>query len=306
LVQDFEVTREQLSTRRYKGTYTFRFRPAPTKARLASYGKVVSDERKAAILVLPLYQAGEKYDLWSEVNPWMRAWRSLPPHTNEIQPVILPLGDAQDMAQLGAQQGMDFDPLQIQQLAARYKAEDAVLAVASVESATPTQVALTINLYKNSFEGPAFFKKMNAAQKPGEATEAFFARAAQEVREALRSGGLRKTQHVQAVPVQSTTTPAPIPYTRPALGPLSTYAVTARFGSVQDWVRMKNTLDRLYGMQSVMIKSLKPREAQLELRFSGNINALSAAFGGAGITFKAGNAGGIEIHMGPHSRPIYR
>ena len=36
LVKDFEVTNEQLSAVRYVGTYTFRFRPAPSRALIAA------------------------------------------------------------------------------------------------------------------------------------------------------------------------------------------------------------------------------------------------------------------------------
>ena len=56
LVQDFEVTKEQLSSKRYKGTYTVRFRPNAMKMQMASKGISYSDAPKKPVLVLPFYQ----------------------------------------------------------------------------------------------------------------------------------------------------------------------------------------------------------------------------------------------------------
>jgi hypothetical protein len=100
---------------------------------------------------------------------------------------------------------------------------------------------------------------------------------------------------------------APIPYTRPALGPSQTYAAHAKFASVQDWVRMKSTLDRVYGVQAVMIKTLKPREAQLDIRYAGPVNNLQLALQNAGIMMRARQDGAVELYIGGYpQQPVYR
>ncbi|HEU4838255.1 MAG TPA: DUF2066 domain-containing protein, partial [Micavibrio sp.] len=280
LVQDYEVTNEQLSTTRYKGVFTVRFRPNAMKNQMASQGMVYSDTPRKPVLVLPFYEQGADTALWDETNPWMRAWRALPAGGGVMQPTVLPLGDAQDMAQVSGEEGLRYDPMRVQELASRYDADDVAILLAS---AVPTQTAqgrLVVNIYNNGFEGPVFVQKVTVDQMPGESDEAVYARAAQKVQDILRSNWKANAPYnpsVQQQPPAQTavhgqppvTRTAPVPYTRPALGASQTYAAHAKFASVQDWVRMKSTLDRVYGVQAVMIKTLKPREAQLDIRYAG-------------------------------------
>jgi hypothetical protein len=323
LVQDYEVTNEQLSTTRYKGVFTVRFRPNAMKNQMASQGMVYSDTPRKPVLVLPFYEQGADTALWNETNPWMRAWRALPAGGGAMQSTVLPLGDAEDMAQVSDAEGLQYDPMRMQELAARYNADDVAILLAS---AVPTQTAqgrLVVNIYNNGFEGPVFVQKVTVDQMPGEDDEAVYARAAQKVQDILRSNWKANAAYNPSVQQQSTaqtvTTQttvygqppaarnAPIPYTRPALGPSQTYMAHAKFASVQDWVRMKSTLDRVYGVQAVMIKTLKPREAQLDIRYAGPVNNLQLALQNAGIMMRARQDGAIELYIGGYpQQPVYR
>ncbi len=160
VVQDFEVIKEQLSKKRYKGTYTIRFRPNAMKMQMASQGRTYSDVAKKPVLVLPFYQVGGSTTLWSETNPFMRAWRTLPADKNMMQPTVLPLGDANDMAQVDDSDALQYDPLEVQELASRYGADDIAILVASSEPTQTVQGRLAINIYNNGFEGPTFVQKV--------------------------------------------------------------------------------------------------------------------------------------------------
>jgi hypothetical protein len=279
---------------------------------------VYSDTPRKPVLVLPFFEQGANTALWSETNPWMRAWRALPAAGGMMQPTVLPLGDAQDMAQVSDEEGLRYDPMRVQELASRYNADDVAILLAS---AVPTQTAqgrLVVNIYNNGFEGPVFVQKISVDQMPGESDEAVYARAAQKVQDVLRSNWKANAAYNPSVqqqpPAQTTvygqppaTRTAPVPYTRPALGPSQTYAAHAKFASVQDWVRMKSTLDRVYGVQAVMIKTLKPREAQLDIRYAGPVNSLQLALQNAGIMMRAGPGGALELYIGGYpQQPVYR
>ncbi len=318
LVQDFEVTKEQLSKKRYKGTYTVRFRPNTFKGSMAAKGISYSDVPKKPVLVLPFYQSGGKTVLWSETNPWMNAWRSFASATA----TVVPLGDANDIAQVNDSDALDYDPVQVQELAQRYGADDVAVLLASPEP-TATSGRVVVNVYKNGFEGPAFVQKIVVDQQADENDVALYARAAEQVRTLLGQNWKANAAYNPAIPAPQTTTtvtttnynqaqipvtqqPAPVPYTRTALGPSRQYPARARFSSVQDWVRMKNTLDRVYGMQSVMIKSLKSREALLDMRYAGDVSALQLSLQNAGIMMRGAPDGTLEIYTGAASTPIYR
>lgn len=302
LVQDFEVTKEQASRVRYKGVYTIRFRPNAMRVRMAAEGKNVSDTMKKPVLVLPVLEKTTGNDLWGQDNPWMMAWRNLPSDKNMTQPTVLPLGDSQDISQITGDVGLTMDSMEVQEMASRYGADDVAILMARAVPTQSVQGALTINLYKNGFDGPAFVKKIVVTQLPDETVDALYTRAALQIKAMLRKEW--KADAAYTVPIQNnavtttTKTTTMVPMTRPALGPSSTYMAVAKFSSVQDWVRLKNTLDKIYGMQAVMVKGLKPREAAVDLRFAGDGRALALALQNAGVAMRGGTDGTpFEIYM---------
>ncbi len=309
LVQDYEVFNEQLSTKRYKATFTIRFRPNAMKTQMASQGKMLSAPRKP-VLVLPFYQDSSIPLLWSDTNPFLMAWKNIPADKSMIQPTVLPLGDAQDIQQISDEQGLQYDPIEVQSLANRYGADDVAILMASPEATGTTQGRLSVAIYNNDFEGPVFVQKVTFDQLPEETQDALFTRAALKIKSLLRENWKANAAYNPNTPVvpqqqittvttyqQPTTQAAPVPYTRPALGASKTYNAQARFASVQDWVRMKNTLDKTYGVQSVSIKSIKPREASLDIMYAGDINALQLALQNAGVVLRGAPSGGLEIYL---------
>lgn len=329
LVQDFEVTNEQLSATRYKGTYTIRFRPTAFQSRMAAQGQDVSGGIPKPVLVLPIFEQRGATSLWAETNPWMAAWRDLPSDRSMRQPTTLPLGDAQDMAYIGDADGLKYDTMNVQQLAIRYGAEDVAVLLASAAPTASAQGQLIVNIYSNGFEGPRFVQKLTFDQLPGETDAALMTRAATRVKFMLAENWKANAAYfpsVNAAPAAPSPTqapssvypspygaataprqPAPVPYTRPALGPSQTYLAAARFSSAQEWVRMKNILDKTYGMQSVMVRGLKPREAVLELHYAGNATALQTSLLNSGIMMRVGQGGGVpmELYFNAPQQPAY-
>ena len=142
---------------------------------------------------------------------------------------------------------------------------------------------------------------------PEETDEALYARAAQKVKSMLRADWKANAAYSPNMPAAQTPQPnlAPaIPYTRQALGPASTYPVRARFSSVQEWVRLKGALDRTPGVQSVLVKALKPRESLIDVRFAGTLAQMQSSLQGAGVMLRAAPSGGpVEIYMNTVQQP---
>jgi hypothetical protein len=225
------------------------------------------------------------------------------------------MGDAQDIAQAADGEGLEMDPMRLQEMASRYGADDAIILMAETIPTQTKQGALSISFYENGFEGPNFVQKIIVDQLPEETSQALYTRAAMKVKSALRGDWKSNKAYTVQTPaqpqIQNTTyaqpSPSNIPATRPALGPTTNYAGVAKFSSVQDWVRLKNTLDKIYGMQSVMVKGLKPKEASIDMRYSGDVRALQLALQNAGITLRGGGNTPYEIFLGPLPQTnIYR
>ena len=118
MVESFEVANERMSAVRYVADYTFHFRPSkvrrlvrvvePAAAESAgksageAEGKASAESGNRAIVVLPVYKDGGDIALWDDPNAWRAAWaqRSAGPGPARL---ILPLGDAKDLAAIDAE-----------------------------------------------------------------------------------------------------------------------------------------------------------------------------------------------------------
>lgn len=163
LVQDFEVTNEQLSSRRYKGMFTVRFRPA------------LAQQYLIARPVVPVYEE-------------------------------------QTVPQYGQAPQTGYDQ--------------------RTAGAVPQQQA------------PAY----QPAQQP--------------------------TYQPQPVPTYQ---PAPAAHGQRGM-------IRARFANVQEWVRLKNALERNRAFSLYRIASLQPTEALVELSYNGSPAELQQALAGAGLS----------------------
>lgn len=96
----FEVNNERFSTQagvanRYLAEITYSFRRDRVRALLRSQGIAFSESQAATALVVPILERGGAYALWGEENTWAGSWYEQD-LTHELVPMILPLGDLSD------------------------------------------------------------------------------------------------------------------------------------------------------------------------------------------------------------------
>src|SRR5215469_10826287 len=117
MVDSFEVANERMSAVRYIADYTFHFKPSkvrrlvrvvePAALDTAAKGPAEGGVKSAGegngqpIVVLPVYKDGD-LTLWDDPNPWRAAWAQRP--GSEPGRLLLPLGDANDLAAIDAGQ----------------------------------------------------------------------------------------------------------------------------------------------------------------------------------------------------------
>lgn len=268
LVQDFEVTNEQLSAVRYKGTYTFRFRSGAIQGHMAESEFAYSDtEQTSPVLILPYMQAGTRTVLW-ENNPFMEAWSKLSGQAGAAASTILPMGDLLDVSQIKDDPALRYDKTMIDNIVGRYDAGKAVILIAEPQ---PDQ-GLNVSMYSTDQAMPVYLDTIKMAPKPGMPEYSLYEDAVREVQAALRQDWKKKTK---IDPSQ-----------------MSSLKARARFDTVQEWIRLKRSIEGVSGVSSVKVQGLKPKEAIIRIEYLGGEARLMPAFSQAGIALNAPYQGG--------------
>jgi len=136
-LRSLSIEKETSAPGRYIGTFTVRFLPAKMQKFLAGYNVNVSAQQADPVLVIPVYRTPEGPKLWED-NPWRQAWIDLKGEQGDV-PIIIPLGDKEDVDALTAQDALGGDTVKLDAIRKRYDA--ASLLVAQAE---PTEEGLHV------------------------------------------------------------------------------------------------------------------------------------------------------------------
>lgn len=307
MVQDYEVTQEKLSSKRYIGTYTFRFKrsavgqffnkagmelaapagPMPSLAADTGGAYAPSTAQSHHILVLPFYQVGRQTILSSGYNSWMQAWR----RTDASPTIILPLGDLADTADIGDDEALTYDPVRLGRMLARYNAREAVIAIASPDAtlavqtldAAPARGSLTIEIYRtDSSQRPEQVGQFVFEAYTNETRARLFERAALEMQKNLN----QEWKSAQPVPVAAATR--------------NTIEMRVPFANLQEWAAAQRKLNRIQGVNDVVLKSLSSREARVGIVFDGSADNFKVALQQAGMDLTGPPAEGAV----PYGQPV--
>lgn len=130
LIASHEVESETPTSKTYAATYRFRFAPDAVRTLLAQKGLRFTEAVSQPLVVLPLFGQGEAATLWADPNPWRQAWAN---HRggDELVPLVVPLGELQDLALVDAPQAVAGDELAMADLAALHGAGGVLVLQAS-------------------------------------------------------------------------------------------------------------------------------------------------------------------------------
>jgi hypothetical protein len=318
MIQDYEVTDEKISSKRYSGTYTFRFQqnavqkyfnraaPLPQMAdgsAPAPYGQDAAPAPQAVAgsgrgyLVLPFIDMGGRTQIWAPSNLWLKAWGSAGTSEGAPVPTVAPLGDLDDVRGLNDNEALTVAPQKLAAFLSRYGAAEAVIAIARK---MPTG-GLTIDLYRTDSAEPRFARQITIQPVTGD--EALYTAGVREVRNVLQ-GDWKKSSDMPAYasnPYNPETTYVPAASVAATGG--NTLSVHVAFSSLQEWSQIQRSLAKTYGIQDIALKALSPHEAYLEVRHSGDIAAVQTALGQSGLTLtppRAQNVSANGMGTGAH------
>lgn len=271
LIQDYEVTAEKLSTVRYVGTYTFRFKDSAVRQYFSGQGVQYTDVGSKPLLVLPFFQFGERTVLWSPYNAWIQAWNRAE-NLGGLVPLMVPMGDLQDVKDIGDEEALTYDQHRLAGLLTRYEAGEAVLLIAipdanlslvtgDQESATG---ALSVHIYRTDRAGPEYVQQIVETARPGQTKGQLLDQAVRSVHKTLQKDWKTKTLA--------------------AASESNRIHVQVAFKNLQEWSETQKSLQRVYGINEVILRSLSPKSAQIDLVFQGTADRLRLALQQADMT----------------------
>lgn len=271
-VQDFEVTNEQLSTVRYKGTYTFRFRPDAITGHMhqadTSFSIPLAQSGLLPVLILPYTQDLGGTNIWDEQNPFMKAWQraittNRDPSVRNQLGTIVPIGDLLDIQQVYDDPALSYIHHQIQRITARYEARESIIAIAE---RTPNG-GLDVSLYKTERAAPEFLTTARIPANPGYPEMQLYDAA---VRESLKFLNQAQKQVTQIDPSQ-----------------MNSIKGRVGFSGIQEWLRLKRAVENIPSTKDISVQGLKPKEAIIMIEFLGTETQFLQALSQAGISINA-------------------
>ncbi len=282
LIQDFEITSEQLSTKRYRGIYNFRFKAAGVNRYFGhgpSYFEAAPAEAVTKTLVIPYYQEGKNPVIFRKDQNLL--WGSLLPDLPKDGHVILPEGNIQDRNDVGNKDPYGLSVSAIRRIKERYEVARVVAVVARVPTKGAHPVAIDVlEAGGGGMRTVASF--MAEPQQVGpmtfQAMDTPAAVASEPVSAALADDAIISSDETPppvATPKKPPVADVPtIPVARAVSGSVvgagtaGTAKVTVFFTNIGEWMTVQKMLRQASGVTSLRITSLKTNQADTLLSYS--------------------------------------
>jgi hypothetical protein len=313
MVQDFEVTNEQLSTKRYRGTYVFRFK-AGAANRYFGHGPVSGFSEETArggTLILPFYQDGTKTVLWDTAkNPWLKAW--LDAKTGDSS-YIVPLGDVSDMMDIHDDQALTIGAAALKRIKSRYGASDVLVTVARLDRSKSEP--LDILLFGFSKGEQSLRQTIQIPVKTPVRSVDLFGQALRLTHQAIENGlpaPLSGETELSSSPSPSpspssppsspsvspslvASPPVPVAVTPPPAAVTGgTFHARVVFANMGEWLTLRRDLGSVSAIQNLRITTMKTSEAEMDISYADR-EALIKALSGKGLSLYESAPGRFQI-----------
>jgi hypothetical protein len=273
MVADYQVESEKVSSVRYIGQITFRFRADAVSSYLGRGGITTNVGTGPPVLVLPVLTSGGKNLLFEDGNSWLAAWNQHRPADGVVR-LVLPLGDAADVAAITADEALAGDSAKLQALATRYGVGEVVVADAKVD---PGNLALAVKRYTPVGAVGGFEDKF-----AGEPDAAFVA-AIDRVATQTQQDWIAQNRVTSSVEQRLT--------------------VEAPLGSLAQWSEMNRRFAAVATLRHVDVVYLMRGRAELDLVFVGDRGQLAQALGQQGMVLQDTADGQTTLSLAGGTQP---
>lgn len=289
LVASFEVANERMSPVRYVADYTFHFRPAETRRALGDAGIAAGAAEPAArpskpIILIPVYQSEGSARLWDEPNPWRDSWERQPAVAGAVR-IIVPLGDAGDLAAIDADKAQAGDAEALAAVARRNGGEEAVVALAAMRGPPDRPAGVDVTLRRFRGGQPVGSRSDGLAVNPGESADGLLRRAAAAIASELGSGWKAEAAP-PARPDREASLTAVLP-----------------IASLDDWLRARERLGAVPVIRKLALVALSRQEATIEIGYAGTVDELRSELAQISLNLVQGEPLWRLARTGPGGAP---
>jgi Uncharacterized protein conserved in bacteria (DUF2066) len=297
MVASFEVANEHMSAVRYVADYTFHFRPSkvrrlvrvvetapadsgsknsPDKSPADSGGKSPAEAASKpsvqggdrVVVVLPVYQDGSHLVLWDDPNPWRMAWSERPAGSGPGR-LVLPLGDAGDLAAIDAEKAGSGKSEALTAITQRNRGSEAVVVAATARRQGEKLAGLDISVkryrYGHLVDTQASSFEADAAESEAE----FLKRAAESTAAEIESGAKRNAGAHSDQP--------------------ASLAVTVPITTLGEWVQVRDRLASVSAIRKIDLLSLSRQEARIEVKYVGSQDQLKSSLAEVNLDLGGGD-----------------
>ncbi|MEZ5647593.1 MAG: DUF2066 domain-containing protein [Alphaproteobacteria bacterium] len=274
MVTGVEIQGEKLSGVRYIGTVTVSYRPDDVRRLLLGVGIPFAEIPSRPIVVLPLFTANGKTLLWSDANLWKKAWDARSPDQGLI-PFVVPVGDLEDLGTISPEQAQAAIPTNLEAIAKRYGAADALIAELKIVGNQITASAVRIGPVSGT--KPIADKIVGTADTPdalGKMVTTIIA-SAEEIWK--QSSVTRSSQQ-------------------------SDIEILIPTASLEEWTRIRGRINAVSSVRRMRLVSLSKRQVRLAVNFVGSVEQLRIAMAQNELGLEQEN-GEWTINPKPHTDP---
>jgi len=275
MVHAFEVQKEHAAGQRYIGLFTVEFSPEAVGQFLGKKGVTYTVARAQPVVILPIFRSKDRATLWEDQTPWRSAWEEAVRKTSVV-PMIVPSGDLDDIAKIGADEALSGKVERLQAIMQKYEAGGVMVAVLQADSlseGSPIQGAIKVFAY--DFEGRVR-DTIDLDLAPGPGTKDLESELSQSIAhmihtiEADWSKGRAQTEAgVQPSGLGTASAISGAPVTLPVTVPVPTLAA---------WATIRGKLNRLPQVSSVHVITMTRGLVHIELQFRGDLASLQSSF----------------------------
>jgi len=285
-IQDFAVADEKTSSVRYLAKLSYRFKPDLVRRFLRNLSLDFAETPSKPVLVLPVYQLAGALSLWDEPNPWREAWR-MQRDQGGLVPFVLPIGDLQDIAAIGAEQAVKGDIPRLDALADRYDVDDTMVALASFGTGQLGRPTLQISTSRYGAGSTDQTLITNLTANQTESVAELLRRAAVEVAEQVEDQWKRDNLL--------------------RFGQLAVLPTVLQIASLAEWIEAKRRLAQMAVIDRIDLILLSRNEVRLNIHFLGDVEQLRLALAQSDIALSEDQgiwSIKLEKQDGSASRPV--
>ena len=256
MINGFSVREEKTSAVRYLALLTVRFKPDAIRRLLKEAGVSYVDTPSRPILVLPVYRAGKRTTLWEPPNAWRDAWGRAP-LKGGLVPFVLALGDLIDLNSIDAKSALAGDRKKLAAIARQYNAGEVLVALAVEAKGEPDKPRLGISLWRYVPLTDTFRAAGRLRAVEGKDREAVFTGGATAVARRIERSWKRENQAIIG-------------------GEPKTVRVLVPIDSLSQWTEIRERIAEVPVVKSTQVVQLSRQQAELELKYVGDLDRLRA------------------------------